>query len=105
MGPVDHDHGVEAAIQSNFGKRANGKTGLAPEVSLTNDLGASENGRVAIRHVRRDAMDQLRKEKSAGKIPEDDEKHGEKELQKLHDTYIARIDTHLAHKDKEIMTV
>ena len=65
----------------------------------------AENGRVAIRHVRRDAMEQLRKEKNAGKIPEDDEKHGEKELQKLHDTYIARIDTHLAHKDKEIMTV
>src|SRR5512137_2500434 len=65
----------------------------------------AENAHVAIRHVRRDAMEQLKKEKSAGKIPEDDEKHGEKELQKLHDQYIARIDTHLAHKEKEIMTV
>ena len=65
----------------------------------------SENARVAIRHVRRDAMEQLKKEKTAGKIPEDDEKHGEKELQKLHDQYIAKIDTHLTHKEKEIMTV
>ena len=65
----------------------------------------AENARVAIRHVRRDAMEQLKKEKSGGKIPEDDEKHGEKELQKLHDAYIAKIDAHLAHKEQEIMTV
>jgi len=65
----------------------------------------AENGRVAIRHVRRDAMDQLKKEKNAGKIPEDDEKHGEKELQKLHDAFMAKIDVHVAHKEKEIMTV
>jgi len=65
----------------------------------------AESAHVAIRHVRRDAMDQLKKEKSAGKIPEDDEKHAEKELQKLHDEYIAKIDAHLAHKEKEIMTV
>jgi ribosome recycling factor len=65
----------------------------------------AENAHVAIRHVRRDAMEQLKKEKSAGKIPEDDEKHGEKELQKLHDNYIVKIDAHLAHKEKEILTV
>jgi len=65
----------------------------------------AENARVAIRHVRRDAMDELKRQKAAGKIPEDDEKHGEKELQKLHDQYIGKIDTHLAHKEKEIMTV
>ncbi len=65
----------------------------------------AENARVAVRHIRRDAMDGLKKQKSAGKIPEDDERHGEKELQKLHDQYIAKIDAHLAHKEKEIMTV
>ena len=65
----------------------------------------AENARVAIRHVRRDAMEELKKQKAAGKIPEDDEKHGEKELQKLHDQYIGKIDTHLQHKEKEIMTV
>jgi ribosome recycling factor len=65
----------------------------------------AENGRVAIRHVRRDAMEQLKKESKAGGIPEDDEKHGEAEVQKLTDQYIAKLDAHLAHKEKEIMTV
>jgi ribosome recycling factor len=65
----------------------------------------TEDGRVAIRHVRRDAMDALKQEKNTGKLPEDDEKHGEKELQKLTDDYIAKIDGHLSHKEKEIMTV
>jgi ribosome recycling factor len=65
----------------------------------------TEDGRVSIRHIRRDAMDALKKEKADGKIPEDDEKNAEKELQKLTDTYIGKIETHLAHKEKEIMTV
>ena len=72
-------------------------------VKLTHRM--AEEGRVAIRHVRRDAMDALKKEKAAGKIPEDDEKHAEKELQKLTDQYTAKIDAHVAHKEKEIMTV
>ncbi len=65
----------------------------------------AEDGRVAIRHVRRDAMEALKKEVKAGHVGEDIEKHAEKELQKLTDQYIARIDQHLAHKEKEIMTV
>jgi ribosome recycling factor len=72
-------------------------------VKLTKKM--AEEGRVAIRHVRRDAMEALKKEKAAGKIPEDEEKHAEKELQKLTDQYSAKIDTHLTHKEKEIMTV
>ena len=65
----------------------------------------SEDGRVAIRHVRRDAIEQLKKESKGGGMPEDDEKHGEAEVQKLTDQYIAKIEAHLAHKEKEIMTV
>lgn len=65
----------------------------------------AEDGRVAIRHVRRDAMEQLKKEAKAGGVGEDEEKHAEKELQKLTDDYIAKIDQHLAHKEKEILTV
>jgi ribosome recycling factor len=65
----------------------------------------AEDGRVAIRHVRREAMEALKKEKAQGNIPEDDEKHAEKELQKLTDDYIAKIDSHLERKEKEIMTV
>ena len=40
-----------------------------------------------------------------GLITEDELKHAEKEVQKLTDQYIAKIDEHLAHKEKEIMTV
>jgi ribosome recycling factor len=65
----------------------------------------AENGRVAIRHVRRDAIEHLKKESKESKITEDDLEHGEKETQKLTDQYIAKIDAHLAHKEKEVMTV
>ena len=65
----------------------------------------AEDGRVAIRHVRRDAMEQLKKHAHDSGITEDDVEHAEKELQKLTDQYIAKVDAHLAHKDKEIMTV
>ncbi|MGZ4972901.1 MAG: ribosome recycling factor, partial [Limisphaerales bacterium] len=61
-------------------------------------------GRVAIRHVRRDAMEQLRKAKTAG-LAEDQEKAAEKEIQKLTDQYIGKIDEHLKHKEKEVLTV
>src|SRR5262245_24722946 len=65
----------------------------------------AENGRVAVRHVRRDAIEHLKKESKDGKISEDDLEHGEKEVQKLTDQYTAKIDAHLAHKEKEITTV
>src|SRR5881396_1370836 len=65
----------------------------------------SEDGRVAIRHVRRDAMEQLKKHAHDSGVTEDEVKHAEKELQKLTDEYIGKVDTHLGHKEKEIMTV
>lgn len=65
----------------------------------------AETGRVAVRHVRRDAIEHLKREQKAGSITEDDLKHGEKEVQTLTDNFIKRIDEHLAHKEKEIMTV
>lgn len=65
----------------------------------------AEDGRVAIRHVRRDFMDQLKKHAHDSGITEDDEKQAEKELQKLTDQYVGKIDSHLASKEKEIMTV
>jgi ribosome recycling factor len=65
----------------------------------------AEDGRVAIRHVRRDAMDQLKKHAHDSGVTEDDEKHAEKELQKLTDDYTAKIDAHVVTKEKEIMTV
>jgi len=65
----------------------------------------AEDGRVAIRHVRRDAMEQLKKHAHDSGVAEDEEKKAEKELQKLTDDYTGKIDGHLAHKEKEIMTV
>ncbi len=65
----------------------------------------AEDGRVAIRHVRRDTMEQLKKHAHDSGTTEDEVKQAEKELQKLTDDYIAKIDQHLAHKEKEIMTV
>src|SRR3954451_16422633 len=63
----------------------------------------AEDGRVAIRHVRRDTMEQVKKHGHDSGITEDEVKKAEKELQKLTDDYSARIDKHLEHKEKEIM--
>lgn len=65
----------------------------------------AETGRVAVRHVRRDAIEHLKKEQKAGTITEDQLATTEKEVQNLTDQYIKRIDDHLHHKEKEIMTV
>jgi ribosome recycling factor len=65
----------------------------------------AEDGRVAIRHVRREAMEQLKKHGHDRGVTEDEEKQCEKDLQKLTDDYTAKIDTHVVHKEKEIMTV
>ncbi len=65
----------------------------------------AEEGRVAIRHIRRDAMESAKKQKKDGKVSEDDEKRLEKEVQTATDKAIKDIDTSLAHKEKELMTV
>jgi ribosome recycling factor len=65
----------------------------------------AEDGRVAIRHIRRDAMDLLKKHAHDSGVTEDEEKQCEKDLQKLTDDYIGKIDQHLGNKEKEIMTV
>lgn len=65
----------------------------------------AEDGRVAIRHVRRDSMEEVKKHAHDSGTTEDDVKQAEKELQKLTDQYITKIDGLLAAKEKEIMTV
>lgn len=64
-----------------------------------------EEGRVAIRNVRRDAMEHLKKAKKDGTMAEDEEKGFEKELQKVTDKYIGQIDELLKHKEAEVMEV
>lgn len=65
---------------------------------------AGEEAKVSIRNARRDAIDKLKKEIKNG-MPEDVEKDGEAEAQKIHDKYIKKVDEMLAAKEKEIMTI
>ncbi|MFA6543787.1 MAG: ribosome recycling factor [Limisphaerales bacterium] len=65
----------------------------------------AENGKIAIRQIRRDALEALKKEGKNGGISEDEVKTAEAEVQKLTDQYIAKLEAHLATKEKEIMTV
>lgn len=65
----------------------------------------AEDARVAVRHVRRDAIEHLKKAAKGGGVTEDEEKHAEKEVQKIHDEHIKKIDDHVVVKEKEIMTV
>jgi ribosome recycling factor len=65
----------------------------------------TEEGRVAIRNIRRDVMHDLRELKEAGETGEDEEKRAEVGLQKLTDTRIAELDDLLKHKEAEILEV
>ena len=65
----------------------------------------AEQARVAVRHVRRDGIDQLRKEEKDGGVSEDDQKKLADQVQKLTDTTIAEIDGILATKEGEITQV
>ena len=65
----------------------------------------AEDARVAVRHVRRDAMELLKKAVKASETSEEEQEKTEKEIQKLTDQYVARIDAHVVAKEKEIMTV
>ena len=65
---------------------------------------AGEDAKVSIRNARRDAMDKLKKEQKNG-LPEDVEKDGEAEVQKVHDKFIKKVEEMLAAKEKEIMTI
>jgi ribosome recycling factor len=65
----------------------------------------AEEGRVAIRNVRRDVMHDLRELKDAGEAGSDDEHRAEVELQKVTDARIAELDELLKHKEEEILEV
>lgn len=64
-----------------------------------------EGTKVAIRNVRRDGMDQLKKLKKDATITEDEQKDLETELQKLTDEYISKVDKRVEQKTKEVMSV
>ena len=65
----------------------------------------AESAKVAIRNIRRDAMDSLKKMEKDNDISEDEHKRLNEEVQKATDDYIKKIDGLLAEKEKDIMTV
>lgn len=65
---------------------------------------AGEEAKVSIRNARREAIDKLKKEIKNG-MPEDVEKDGEGEVQKVHDLYVKKVEEMLSAKEKEIMTI
>lgn len=64
-----------------------------------------ENAKVAVRNVRRDMLDELKKIEKSENIPEDAIKDAQAQIQKISDNYIKTIDELVSAKDKEVMTV
>ena len=65
----------------------------------------AEGGKVAVRNIRRDAMDNFKKQQKASEITEDELKIAEKDLQKLTDDSCKELDKLLENKEKELMSV
>ena len=65
----------------------------------------AEDSKVAVRSIRRDAMDKIKAMKKNSEITEDDQKKAEKDLQDLLDKNIKRVDAALAAKEKELMSL
>ena len=76
------------------------RKGLAKQIQKL-----SEDARVAVRNVRRDANDDIKKQKKDGTMTEDEQKTGEKAVQDLTDRYIKMIDEITSKKEKEIMQI
>lgn len=64
-----------------------------------------EDTKVAIRSIRRDAMEKYKSMKKNNEITEDDMKDCEEQIQKLTDKYVKQVDVHVAEKEKEIMSI
>ena len=65
----------------------------------------AEDAKVAMRNIRRDGMDYVKKLKKNSEITEDDQKNAEKDLQTLLDKYTKKVDDALAAKEKELMAI
>lgn len=72
-------------------------------VKLVKKLG--EEGKIAVRNVRRECNDELKKGEKSGDFSEDDSQRGMKEIQEVTDEYIEQIDKIVEEKDKEIMEI
>lgn len=64
-----------------------------------------EEAKVAVRNVRRDAMDDIKKLKKDNEITEDDQKNGEKKLQDITDSYIKQVEEMVKKKEDEVLSI
>jgi ribosome recycling factor len=108
---------VERAIlESNLGltPSSDGKTVRLPIPQLTEERRKelvkqvrtmAEEGRVAVRNIRRDAMRHLEELVRNGEVGDDEERAAESRVQKLTDEHVQQIDELLKHKEAEIMEV
>ncbi|MDQ2986372.1 MAG: ribosome recycling factor [Armatimonadota bacterium] len=97
INPIVDGNGIRLTIQQMTEDR---RKELVKQVH-----GRAEEGRVAIRNVRRDAIDHLKKAEKAKEMSEDELKRHEVEVQKLTDKYVAEVDDHQKKKDVELMEV
>ena len=65
----------------------------------------SETGKVAIRNIRRDAMEAFKKKQKASEITEDDLRDGEEQLQKITDDYVKQAETAAKKKEQEVLSI
>jgi ribosome recycling factor len=65
----------------------------------------AEDGKVAVRNIRRDAIDTVKKLEKDKEVSEDESRDTQEKIQKLTDKYIARVEEVLAEKEKDITTV
>ncbi len=110
-------HAIEKAIMSSdlgLNPRSDGTNIKVPIPPLTEERRKDmcklvrkfgEDSKVAMRNIRRDANEHLKKSEKDKKITEDDRKRFEDEVQKLTNDFIKKIDDLIAHKEKEIMAV
>ena len=108
---------IEKAIRNSdlgLNPSSDGKVVRIPIPQLTEERrkdlvkkahGIAEESRTAIRQVRRDGNEKLKKMLKAHEISEDDEKRALDEIQKMTDKHIGEVDTHLKHKEADIMAV
>lgn len=106
----------KAILQANIGLTPNndGKVIRLSVPALTQETrkdmvkkahGIAEDGRVAVRNIRRHTLEEIKKKEKDKAVSEDDSKKAQDQVQKKTDEYIKKIDGVLAAKEKEIMTV
>lgn len=90
INPIDDGHTIRLVFPAPTEERRK---------QLTKDVQKQgEEAKVAVRNVRRDAMDKFKAQKKAGELTEDDQKNLEEEVQKLTDKFVKEIDATCARK-------